>query len=156
MELRHIKDLMIAMKRHGTKKLRYQSGDLSVELEQQDTNPGVVQVVEPMGMPLAAPAKAREIPASSGTALGKEAEKPEPTGNFVTSPIVGTFYSSPSPDDPPFVQPGDKVTADTVVCIIEAMKVMNEVKAGIAGTVSEVLVENGHPVEFGANLFQVQ
>lgn len=74
---------------------------------------------------------------------------------YVTSPMVGTFYSSPSPDDPPFIKPGDKIEKHTVVCIIEAMKVMNEVKAGVAGTVAEVLVESAHPVEFGTKLFRV-
>ena len=74
---------------------------------------------------------------------------------FVTSPMVGTFYSTPGPEDPPFVKVGDRIEKNTVVCIIEAMKVMNEVKAGVSGTVAEVLVENGHPVEFGTKLFRV-
>ena len=69
--------------------------------------------------------------------------------------MVGTFYNTPSPEDPVFVKPGDKVEKHSVVCIIEAMKVMNEVKAGVAGTIVEVLVENGHPVEFGTKLFRV-
>lgn len=80
---------------------------------------------------------------------------PEAPGSYVTSPMVGTYYSAPSPDDPPFVKVGDKITKDTVVCIVEAMKVMNEVKAGIAGTVAEILPESGHPVEFGTKLLRV-
>ena len=73
-----------------------------------------------------------------------------------TSPrrMVGTFYASASPEDPAFIKVGDKVDENTVVCIIEAMKVMNEVKAGCSGVVAEILVENGHPVEFGAKLFE--
>ena len=70
--------------------------------------------------------------------------------------MVGTFYSSPSPDDAAFVSVGDKVTADTVVCIIEAMKVMNEVKAGVTGTVEQVMLENSHPVEFGSKLLRIK
>ena len=79
----------------------------------------------------------------------------EEAGVYVTSPMVGTFYNASSPEDPPFVKPGDKIEKHSVVCIIEAMKVMNEVKAGVAGTVVEVLVENGHPVEFGTKLYRI-
>jgi acetyl-CoA carboxylase biotin carboxyl carrier protein len=149
---------MIAMKRHGTKKLRYQTSDITVELEQQDSNPVVTQYVrmEEEHAPVSPAARQREIPPASGSTLAKEAEKMDAGGLFVTSPIVGTFYASASPDDAPYVQPGDKVTADTVVCIVEAMKVMNEVKAGVVGTVESILVDNGHPIEFGANLFRIK
>ncbi len=67
--------------------------------------------------------------------------------------MVGTFYTSPSPGDPPFVKVGDKVEAGDVVCIVEAMKVMNEVKAGQAGVIKSVLIESGHPVEYGTKMF---
>ncbi len=83
----------------------------------------------------------------------KKGEKKE--GNFITSPMVGTFYSAASPDDPSYVKVGDKVEEDTVVCIIEAMKVMNEVKAGKKGKIAEVLMSNSDPVEFGTNLFRI-
>ena len=69
---------------------------------------------------------------------------------------MGTFYTAPSPNDPPFVKPGDSVTEDTVVGIIEAMKVMNEVKAGLSGVIENALVENAQPVEFGTPLFKVK
>ena len=69
--------------------------------------------------------------------------------------MVGTLYASSSPDNPPFVKVGDKVSEQTIVCIVEAMKVMNEVKAGISGTVAEVCIDNGHPVEFGTKLFRI-
>lgn len=77
-------------------------------------------------------------------------------GKFVTSPMVGTFYTSPSPQDPSFVRVGDRVDEQTVVCIIEAMKVMNEVKAGTSGVIVEVCLDTAHPVEFGTKLFRVQ
>ena len=70
--------------------------------------------------------------------------------------MVGTFYQAASPENEPFVQAGDTVTADSVVCVIEAMKVMNEIKAGLAGTVEKVLVSNGEAVEFGQVIFQVR
>lgn len=83
----------------------------------------------------------------------KEEKKEE--GKIVTSPMVGTYYASPSPDDPVFVKIGDRVDENTVLCIIEAMKVMNEVKAGVSGTVAEIFVTNAHPVEFGTKLFRI-
>jgi acetyl-CoA carboxylase biotin carboxyl carrier protein len=74
----------------------------------------------------------------------------------IASPMVGTFYRAPSPDSAPYVELGQKVTPDTVVCIIEAMKVMNEIKAETTGTIVEILVENGKSVEFGQPLFRVK
>ncbi|MEM4247860.1 MAG: acetyl-CoA carboxylase biotin carboxyl carrier protein [Candidatus Nanoarchaeia archaeon] len=76
--------------------------------------------------------------------------------NTINAPIVGTFYKAPAPDAEPFVKIGSKVTPDTVVCIIEAMKVMNEIKAEKTGVIKEVLVENGQPVEFGQPLFVIE
>lgn len=104
--------------------------------------------------PHQAPKEAHFLPPKhpEGHAEKKE-EKVE--GKFVTSPMVGTFYTSPSPEDPTFVKVGDRVEENTVVCIIEAMKVMNEVKAGISGVVAEILVDNAHPVEFGTKLFRI-
>ncbi len=99
----------------------------------------------------------REAPAALGAKeeAGEAKSKKAEDGKFVLSPMVGTFYSSPSPDDPPFAKTGDRVEEGTVLCIIEAMKVMNEVKAGTSGILSEVLVENAHPVEFGTKLFRI-
>ena len=78
------------------------------------------------------------------------------TANTVNAPMVGTFYRAPSPDAAPYVDVGDEVTADTMVCIIEAMKVMNEIKAGTAGVVAEVLAESGSAVEYGHPLFRIE
>lgn len=75
---------------------------------------------------------------------------------YVKSPMVGTFYRSPSPENPPFVENGARVEEKTVVCIIEAMKIMNEIQSEIKGTVVEVLVENGQPVEYGQRLFKIK
>ncbi len=75
---------------------------------------------------------------------------------YIKSPFVGTFYRSPSPQSDPYVSPGDVVEKGTVVCIIEAMKLMNEVESEVAGEIVTVLVENGHPVEFGEKLFAVR
>lgn len=90
-------------------------------------------------------------------AVGAPAPPPleETPGLTITSPMVGSFYTSPSPDAEPFVAVGQRVDADTVVCLIEAMKVFNEIKAEATGTIARVLVQNGQPVEFGQPLFHV-
>ena len=75
---------------------------------------------------------------------------------LIKSPMVGTFYRAPSPESPVFAEVGTKVTAESVVCIIEAMKVMNEIQSEISGTITEVLVENGDAIEFGQPLFKVK
>ncbi len=92
-------------------------------------------------------------PVPAPVAAAAPAEVP---GKVIKSPMVGTFYSAPSPESPPFVKAGDDVTEDSTVCIIEAMKVMNEIKAEISGKIAEVLVKNGQSVEFGQPLFRVK
>lgn len=163
MELKQIKELMAAMGRTGTKKLslKKEGFELQLEREENGTYKGSDTLdlgeeplpLEPQKRAQIALPKAKETDTSlAGT---PPAEKVETVGTFVTSPMVGTFYAAPSPEDPPFVKIGDKIEKNTVVCIIEAMKVMNEVKAGVAGTVVEVLVESGHPVEFSTKLFRI-
>jgi acetyl-CoA carboxylase biotin carboxyl carrier protein len=81
---------------------------------------------------------------------------PETEGTYVTCPFVGTFYRSPSPDDNAFVELGDQVTPGQVLCIVEAMKLMNEIEAEIDGKIVEILVESGKPVEYGDRLFRIE
>jgi len=103
-------------------------------------------------------AGAQPAPASSAPA-SKPAEAPvenKPELHVIKSPIVGTFYSAPSPDSDPFVKIGDQIGPDTVVCIIEAMKLMNEIQAEVSGEISRIYVENGQPVEYGQALFGIQ
>jgi acetyl-CoA carboxylase biotin carboxyl carrier protein len=100
-----------------------------------------------MAAPVAAP-----VGAPADTVPGE----PEEGTTYVRSPIVGTFYRAPSPDGVPFFEVGDKVMPDSVVCIVEAMKVMNEIKADVTGELAAALVENGEPVEFGQPLFSVK
>ena len=107
--------------------------------------------------PVAYSPQAIAAPASASAA--PEAAAPTaPVSNLleIKSPIVGTFYSSPTPEDPVFVTPGSKVTQDTVVCIVEAMKVFNQITADVSGTIEEILVGNGDPVESGQVLFRVK
>jgi acetyl-CoA carboxylase biotin carboxyl carrier protein len=95
-------------------------------------------------------------PADAAPAAGRAAAAAEaPAAQTIDSPIVGTFYMAPAPDAPPFVKVGQTVTPDTVVCIIEAMKVMNEIKAGKHAVIRKILAENARPVEFGQPLYEV-
>ena len=113
--------------------------------------PQVIQAVAaPAAQPLASAAPAA-IPAATESAPAED-----PNLSTITSPMVGTFYSAASPESPSFVKVGQKTDADTVVCIIEAMKVMNEIQAELSGTIVECLVENGQAVEYGQPLFKVK
>ena len=103
----------------------------------------------------AAPAMAAAAPAVA-PAVAATAPAAERPGHVVTSPFVGTFYRTPAPDQPSFVDVGSVVKKGQVLCIIEAMKLMNEIEADVAGRVAEILVENGQPVEFGQALFRIE
>ena len=99
------------------------------------------------------------MPSASSAGTASQEAKPaqdSPNIQTVKSPMVGTFYSSPAPDQPAYVEPGKRVKEGDVLCIIEAMKLMNEIKAEVSGTVAEVLVKNGQPVEFDQPLFKIQ
>ena len=116
--------------------------------------------VAPEVVPMAAPAPVAPPPAAAPAPAPAAAPEPAPAaapkGMTIDAPTVGTFYSSPTPDDPAFVNVGSVVQADTVVCIIEAMKVFNQIPAEKAGKIVEILVENGDAVEFGQPLFRIE
>lgn len=114
---------------------------------------GTVTHVVPSG--IAAPAPMPAAPAPAAPAAASPAA-PADSGVTIDSPMVGTFYSASSPDAKAFANVGDRVDEDTVVCIIEAMKVFNEIKAEVSGTIEKVLVENGQAVEFGQPLFTIK
>jgi acetyl-CoA carboxylase biotin carboxyl carrier protein len=134
------------------------------ELEEKDSKlrlkrglsggPAVVQSDEAISMmPLAMPVAASIAETSAVTALPASAS----TGEIdIKSPMIGTFYRSPSPESASYVDVGSEVNVETVVCLIEAMKVMNEIKAEVKGVVTQVLIENGKPVEFGQPLYKVR
>jgi acetyl-CoA carboxylase biotin carboxyl carrier protein len=107
-------------------------------------------------IPFAAPAAAAAPAPVAAAAPGAPAAAPKEEGEGITSPMVGTFYSKPSPDAAPFVTVGDAVSAGQTLCIIEAMKVMNEIKAERSGTITAVLAEDGNPVQFGDALFRIK
>jgi acetyl-CoA carboxylase biotin carboxyl carrier protein len=109
-----------------------------------------------MLMPGAAPAPAPAAPAAAAAPAAEATGGLAPGVVAIESPMVGTFYSAPSPDSEPFSRVGKRVDEESVVCIIEAMKVLNEIKAELRGEIVEILVENGDPVEFGQPLFLVK
>ena len=122
--------------------LKLEIGDLKLEVNRRGAPPAPAPTIAPVSAPAAAPVAAPVI-ASGG-------------GSEIPAPLLGTFYRAPKPGAAPFVNVGDTVTADTVVGIIEVMKLMNSVTAGIAGTVTEILAENGQLVEHGQALLRVQ
>lgn len=157
MEFEQIKELMSYLEESKLSKLIYKKGDMEIRLEKEPERPKY-QVTRSMPAEAASEGAFHSDVTLHGERGGsvRREEPPAPTGTFVTSPMVGTFYSSAAPDQPSFVKVGDKVNEETIVCIIEAMKVMNEVKAGVNGTVAEVLADNAQPVEFGTRLLRIQ
>ena len=111
----------------------------------------------PEGAPVAytAPAAAAPAPVASAPAAADSAPAADDNSIYILSEAVGTFYSKPKPDKPSFVNVGDKINEDTIVCLIEAMKLFNEVPAGVSGTVAEILVKDGDPVDHGMKLFRL-
>jgi len=162
-DLKQIKELMAAMRRAGLKRisLKEKTG-FEIELECFDANPQVqtIQQIVPAGFRDYHPPMTHETLSATHhqtpAAHKHEAPREEAPGKAITAPMVGTFYASPSPDKAPYVKVGDKVDAHTVVCIIEAMKVMNEIKAECKGVIVDVMAENAKPVEFGQKLFAVR
>jgi len=146
------------MKRSDLTEFEIEEKDLKLRIcrdggtpPKSETNPPIQMVAPPQAMQVSPqavqPQAAPQSPAPAESA---------PSGTFITSPMVGTFYRAPSPESPPFVDIGARVSPETTVCIIEAMKVMNEIQAEHAGTVVEALVENGEPVEYGQKLFRLK
>jgi acetyl-CoA carboxylase biotin carboxyl carrier protein len=114
-------------------------------------------VIVPGGYaPMAAAPAAAPVAPTTPSSPGSTAAAEPAAGQFIVSPMVGTFYASSSPDAPPFVKVGDQVGPETVVCIVEAMKVFNEIPAECSGKIAAVLVENGAAVEYGQRLFRVE
>ncbi len=147
-----LKELIELMEKHGLNEVHLRHGSEQWRLRRggQET----VQYV-PAAAPAFAPVAAAPAP-QAAAAPAPAAAAPASNLPEIKSPIVGTFYSSPSPEDPVFVQKGSKVGPDTVVCIVEAMKVFNQITADVSGTIEEVLVNNGDPVESGQPLFRVR
>jgi acetyl-CoA carboxylase biotin carboxyl carrier protein len=151
MDLRKLKTLIDLVQQSGIAELEITEGEEKVRISRGVTGmaqampqPGTVYMTAPGMAPAAEPAAA---------APAEPAAAPEPVGHAVKSPMVGTFYRSSAPDAKPFVELGQAVKAGETVCIIEAMKLLNEIECDQDGVIKEILVENGEPVEFGQPLF---
>jgi acetyl-CoA carboxylase biotin carboxyl carrier protein len=149
-ELRELAELV---NEHGFTDFEFENANIRVRLSKMTAAPIVHQAVQPAqtAAPTAAQAAAAET-----AAIAEAAAEAKEDLHKITSPIVGTFYRSPSPDKDSYVKEGDKVTPDAVVCIVEAMKLMNEIQAEVSGEVVEIYVENGQPVEYGQPLFGIK
>jgi acetyl-CoA carboxylase biotin carboxyl carrier protein len=145
MDIRKIKKLIELLEESDVEELEIHEGDDSVRISRRREQAAAPQYMAHYP----APAQYSEPAApSSGGSAPEPAAPAEPQGHSLKSPMVGTFYRSPSPTSKAFVEVGQSVKAGDVVCIVEAMKMMNQIEADKSGTVSEILVENGQPVEF--------
>ena len=143
MEIEDIKKLVELMVANGLSELDISDGDSKVSLRRHQGQ--IVMAPAPMAPAVAAPGATAPAAPEAQDGLIE-----------ITSPMVGTFYAASSPDSDPYVGPGTHVSPDSVVCIIEAMKVMNEIKAECSGTIAQVCVKNAQPVEYGQVLFRVK
>ncbi len=161
MDAKELKRVLESVKESGITELVLETSDykLSVRRGGEPSAPAPAPQTQaaapdPTPTPIPQPGAAQ---AASPTAPTAEAPKEDKSNLLeITAPIVGTLYAAPSPDVPNFVKVGDKVQAGTVLCIIEAMKLMNEIEAEVSGTVREILVENEEPVEYGQTLFRIE
>jgi len=143
MNLKEIKEMISLMNEHGILEFQLERDGFKVVLKKSPT--GEIAMQAPVAAPVHAP-----------VGLAPQAPAKEEGIMEIVSPMVGTFYRSSSPEVAPYVKKGQQVQEEDVVCIIEAMKVMNEIKAEVKGTVVEILVENGEAVEFGQPLFKIK
>ncbi|HEY0674630.1 MAG TPA: acetyl-CoA carboxylase biotin carboxyl carrier protein [Immundisolibacter sp.] len=139
MDIRKIKKLMELVEHSGINELEVREGEESIRLSKAPAGVMMTPVAAPSAAPAMAPAAVAAAPV-------------QPAGHTQTAPMVGTFYRAASPDSAPFVEVGKQVAVGDVICIIEAMKLMNQIEAEKAGVVAAILVEDGQPVEFGQPL----
>jgi acetyl-CoA carboxylase biotin carboxyl carrier protein len=160
MNVKEIRELADLVARCGLASLELEHGGFRLRIEgprpapRDAATPAVPSYpAVPVSWDSTAPPAPAAVAASPGQATGPD---PEAGLHVVTSPIVGTFYRAPNPDAEPFVRQGDAVEKGATLCIVEAMKLMNEIEADVAGTVVEVYPKNGQPVEFGEKLFAIR
>jgi acetyl-CoA carboxylase biotin carboxyl carrier protein len=157
LDLKQIKQIIDLMKRSELSEFEFEEEGFKIKIKRGAGGQPVISAVPQSAHPF-------PVVTSEASAQPKPAAPPPATSStgdeagfaYVKSPMVGTFYRSPSPENPPFVENGSKVEEKTAVCTIEAMKIMNEIQAETKGTIVEILVENGQPVEYGQRLFKVK
>jgi acetyl-CoA carboxylase biotin carboxyl carrier protein len=147
LEIKEIKAIIDLMTKNGLSEFEMQKDKFKIRICKENKNPAGLTIQQ---------TPAAVVPAQADAPAQAQGADKMPDLPTINSPMVGTFYQSPSPDAPPFVQVGDEVGPDTVVCVIEAMKVMNEIKAETKGVIKAILAENAKPVEFGQPLFEIE
>jgi acetyl-CoA carboxylase biotin carboxyl carrier protein len=149
MDIRKIKKLIELLEESGIAEIEIKEGEEAVRISRHPT--GMPVAIQGAPAPLYPPPPAPAAPAAAPV----ETPEPAPEGHVITSPMVGTFYRSPTPGSKAFTDVGQRVSVGDTLCIIEAMKMMNQIEADKAGVIKSVLVENGQPVEFGQPLFVI-
>ena len=152
MDIRKIKKLIELLEESGIAEIEIKEGEEAVRISRMPA----VGAQMPQATHLAPPGTGAAPPAAEAAAGDGAAPKPKPSEHVITAPMVGTFYASPSPGAKAFVEIGDEIKVGQVLCIIEAMKMMNQIEADRAGRVASVMARNGDPVEFGQPLFVVE
>lgn len=154
LNLNEIRELAELVNEHGFTDFEFENENIRVRLSKQVNTP---VYAAPVQQAVAAPAPAAAAPATAAPEAAPVPAVDEDAGlHKITSPIVGTFYRSPAPDKPSYVSEGSNVSPETVVCIVEAMKLMNEIQAETSGEIVKIYVENGAPVEYGQPLFGIR
>lgn len=158
MDIRKVKKLIELLDETGVAEIEIKEGEESVRISRLPTGAAAMQMMPAHAMhyappPAPTPAPAAPTPAPAASAPAAAAQNPD---NVVTAPMVGTFYAAPAPGAKPFVEIGSEVKPGDVLCIIEAMKMMNQIESDKAGKIVSVLVKNGDPVEFGQSLFVIE
>jgi acetyl-CoA carboxylase biotin carboxyl carrier protein len=149
MDIRKVKKLIELLEESGIAEIEINEGEESVRISRYSTTAQMAPVQQFAAAPTAAPAPAAAEPETSSG-------EPEVSGHTVNAPMVGTFYTASAPGAPDFVKVGDKISEGDTVCIIEAMKILNQIEADRSGTVKAILVENAQPVEFGQPLIVIE
>ncbi len=155
MDLKDIKGIIDLMRKNSISEFELERQDFKIRLKRGNAPSGEDMAPQVYMQPVSALAAA--APSTTQAVVSAAVPLPAPSNDIeIKSPMIGTFYRSPSPEAGSYVEVGAEVNPDTVVCIIEAMKVMNEIKAEVKGVITQVLVENAKPVEFGQPMFKVR
>lgn len=154
MDIRKVKKLIELLEESNIGEIEIKEGEESVRISRNAAQPMMAAPQMPMyAAPAAAPVPTTPAPAAEATPAADNT--PATTGHVVKSPMVGTFYRAPSPSSPSFAEVGQTVKVGDIICIVEAMKMMNQIEADKSGTIEAILVENGEPVEFDQPLFSI-
>ncbi|QCR37387.1 acetyl-CoA carboxylase biotin carboxyl carrier protein [Nissabacter sp. SGAir0207] len=156
MDIRKIKKLIELVEESGIAELEISEGEESVRISRAPAAQNFPMMQQAYAMPMPQPAPAAVAPAAVAPADAAPAAPAAISGHIVRSPMVGTFYRTPSPDAKPFVEVGQKVNAGDTLCIVEAMKMMNQIEADKSGVVKAILLESGQPVEFDEPLVVIE